>query len=128
MDGRKPPTDAPPRWMGYSVGRWEGDTLVVDTTSLEERTWSDMWGHPHTDEARVEERYHRTGPDTIEYSLKITDPKTYPTPFVSDTKTLQLNLEKAIDEKLETFCVPSEEQRFNKNIRDPAAGINVPKQ
>ena len=75
----------------------------------------------------MEERYRRINVDTMEYSLKITDPQIYPQPFVSDTKTLSLNLEKSMDEKLETFCVPSEEQQFNRNIRDPAAGVNVPK-
>lgn len=128
MDGRRHPANPVPRWMGYSVGRFEGDTLVVETIGLEERTWADMWGHPHSDQERVEERYRRINANTMEYSLKITDPQIYPQPFVSDTKTLSLNIEKSMDEKLETFCVPSEEQQFNRNIRDPAAGVNVPKQ
>lgn len=123
MDGRKHPANPPPRWMGYSVGRWEGDTLVVDTIGLEERTWLDMWGQPHSDQAGVEERYRRTSPTTIEYSLKVTDPVILSQPFVSDTKVLSLGPEKSEDEKLETFCVPSEEQRFNATIRDPAGGI-----
>jgi hypothetical protein len=123
LDGRKFPANATPRWMGFSVGHWDGDTLVVDTVNLEDRTWSDMWGMPHSDAARVEERYHRTSPTTIEYSLKITDPATYVQPFVSDTKTLVLNHEKSEDEKLETFCVPSEEQAFNNAIRNPAGGV-----
>lgn len=127
MDGRKHPADAPPRWMGYSVGRWEGDTLVVDTVGLEERTWLDMWAQPHTDQARVEERYRRTSPTVMEYSLTITDPVLHLKPFVSETKILSLHHEKAMDEKLETFCVPSEEQQFNRTIRDPAGGVNVPK-
>ena len=127
MDGRPLPKDPEARWMGYSVGHWDKDMLVVETIALEVRTWADMWGHPHSDQERVQERYKRIGPDRMEYSMTITDPKAYPQPFVTDTKILQLNLEKSMDEKLETFCVPSEEEAFNKGIRDPAAGINVPK-
>lgn len=126
-DGRALPKDPEPRWNGYSVGHWDGDTLVVDTLGWEPRSWSDMWGHPHSDEAKIQERYKRISPDQIEYSFTLADPKIYTKPFVTDTKILQLNLEKSEDEKLEQFCVPSEEEAFNKNIRDPAAGINVPK-
>ena len=53
----------------------------------------------------------------------MTDPEIYPEPFVSDTKVLMLNVESTMDEKLETFCVPSEEQRFNETIRNPAGGV-----
>jgi hypothetical protein len=128
MDGRRLPTNPVPRWMGYSVGRWEGDTLVVETVGLDERTWLDMWGMPHSDQVRVEERYRRIGPMQIEFTLRITDPVVFAQPFVSDTKILSLTPEKTQGEKLETFCVPSEEQQFNRTIRDPAGGINVPRQ
>jgi hypothetical protein len=123
MDGRQLPKDPPPRWMGYSTGRWEGDTLVVTTVGLDERTWLDMWGQPHSDQAQVEERYRRISPTNMEYSLTITDPVVFAKPFVSDTKVLSLGVEKSEDEKLETFCVPSEEQQFNRTIRDPAGGV-----
>jgi hypothetical protein len=126
MDGRKHPTEAPPRWMGYSIGRWEGDTLVVETINMDERTWLDMWGQPHTEEARFEERYRRTSPTTLEYSMRITDPVLHAKPFVSDMKQLSLHHEKGMDEKLETFCVPTEEQRFNETIRNPAGGVTTP--
>ena len=86
--------------MGYSVGRWEGDTFIVDTIGLDDRTWLDNLGHPHTDQARVEERYRRADVRTLELTIKITDPKTYPQPFVSDALVLQLNPERAMDEKL----------------------------
>jgi len=123
MDGRKLPQGAPPRWMGYSVGHWEGDTLVVDTINMDERTWLDMWGQPHTEEATFQERYRRTSPTTMEYSLKITDPTVFAKPFDSGPKVLSLHHEKSMDEKLETFCVPTEEQRFNETIRNPAGGV-----
>ena len=123
MDGRQHPKDPVPRWMGYSVGRWEGDTLVVETMGIDPRTWADMWGRPHSENLLYEERYHRRDFDDLELQVKMTDPEIYPEPFVSDTKVLMLNVESTMDEKLETFCVPSEEQRFNETIRDPAGGV-----
>jgi hypothetical protein len=123
-DGRVlPNADAEPRWMGYSVGKWDGDTFVVETTGLDARTWLDNLGHPHTEEMRVQERYTRPDRSTLKLSFTITDPKYYPQPYVSDVKTHVINPERAMDEKLETFCVPSEEEVFNKGIRDPAAGL-----
>jgi hypothetical protein len=120
-DGRALPKDAELRWHGYSVGRWEGDTFIVDTIGLDDRTWLDNIGHPHTDEARVEERYRRVDPGTMEMIIKVTDPKTYPQPWVSAPLIHTLNHEINEDEKLDTFCVPSEEEAFNKAIRNPAA-------
>ncbi len=122
-DGRALPKDAEPRWMGYSVGKWDGDTFVVDTIGLDERTWLDNLGHPHTADMRVQERYSRPNRTSLKLSFTITDPKYYPQPYVSDVKTHLLNPERSMDDKLETFCVPSEEEAFNKAIRDPAAGL-----
>jgi len=123
MDGRQLPKDPEPRWMGYSTGRWEGDTLVVDTDGIDERNWADMWGHPLSPRARVQERYHRTSFDTFEVQITITDPDYYTKPVGGETKVYGLQIEKGMDDRLEGFCVPSEEQAFNKTIRDPAAGI-----
>ena len=123
IDGRRLPKNPQPRWMGYSVGRWEGDTFVVDTVGLDDRVWADMWGHPISTSARVQERYRRPAFDTLELQLTITDPENYTKPVGGDTKVHRLQVEKAIDERLETFCVPSEEEAFNKAIRDPAGGV-----
>lgn len=122
-DGRQLPKDPELRWMGYSVGRWKGDTFVVDTIGLEERTWADMWGRPHSDAMHVQERYRRVNYNTLELVMRIEDPKIYAKPWVSDTKILRLGPEQGMDERLETFCVPSEEEAFNQRIRNPAAGI-----
>ncbi len=121
-DGRAFPKDPEPRWNGYSVGKWEGNTLVVDTIGLDDRTWLNNLGHPHTANMRVQERYTRTGRNTLTMSVTITDPAFYQQPIVSGVNSLQLNPEKTEEDKLETFCVPSEEEAFNKAIRDPAAG------
>ena len=124
LDGRRLPTDNPePRWMGYSTAHWDGDTLVVDTNGIDERNWADMWGHPLSPKARVQERYRRTAFETLEVQMTITDPDYYTKPVASDTKFYALQIETGMDDRLEGFCVPSEEQAFNKAIRDPAAGL-----
>jgi len=122
-DGRSLPKDPEPRWMGYSVGRWDGDAFVVDSIALDDRVWADMWGHPISSKAHIIERYRRPAFDTLELQMTITDPDLYTKPWVSDVKVHRLQVEKAMDERLETFCVPSEEEQFNKAIRDPAGGV-----
>jgi len=59
LDGRPLPRDPNPAWMGYSVGHWDGDTLVVETTGFNNRTWLDIAGHPHSEQLRVTERFRR---------------------------------------------------------------------
>jgi hypothetical protein len=120
-DGRELPKDPEPRWLGYSVGKWDGDTFVVDSLGFDERSWLDRMGNVHSDEMRFQERYRRVNPDTLELSMTINDPKTYTKPWVSITKTLGLAPKpEGLDE---IFCVPSEEQLFNRTIRDPAGGV-----
>src|SRR3954468_15302606 len=57
LDGRALPVDPNPAWMGYSVGRWDGDTLVVDSAGFNDRTWLDFAGHPHTEALTITERF-----------------------------------------------------------------------
>ena len=80
-DGRGHPENFPNTWMGHSIGRWDGDTLVVDTAYLNEYTWVDGAGHPQSDEMRIEERYRRVAPDRLEVNLTFNDPKTYTRPW-----------------------------------------------
>ena len=68
-------------WMGQSVGRWEGETLVVDVTNLNDQTWFDRAGNFHSDALHVVERYTRTGPDHLLYEATIEDPKTFSRPW-----------------------------------------------
>jgi hypothetical protein len=73
-DGRPLPKDPDPRWYGYSVGRWEDDyTLVVQTIGMDERTWLDNAGNPHSFDLRVEERYRRVNMDRLELTVTIDD-------------------------------------------------------
>jgi hypothetical protein len=121
VDGRELPKDPDPRLMGYSVGRWEGDTFVVESNGFDERTWLDHFGNPHSDEMRLEERYHRLDRDHMQLVMTLTDPKIYTQPWVSETKDLRLSpLKDFVDE---LFCIPSEEQAFNRRIRNPAGGV-----
>lgn len=116
-DGRKLPEDPDPRWNGYAVGRWEGDTFVINSVGFDERTWLDHFGNPHSDEMRLEERYHRLDRDNLEMNITLTDPKTYTKPWVGERKIFRLTAQKELEE---SPCVPSEEEAFNKRIRDPA--------
>ncbi|HMD36501.1 MAG TPA: hypothetical protein VKH42_16100, partial [Vicinamibacterales bacterium] len=82
-DGRGHPADLDATFMGDSVGKWEGDTLVVDAVGFNDKTWVDTEGHQHSDALHVVEKYRRTGPDTIAYDVTIDDPKTYRQPWTS---------------------------------------------
>ena len=78
----KPAVDAPTdTWMGYSVGRWEGDTLVVDVTGFNDRTWFDRSGNFHSDALHVVERYTLAGPNQLNYEAQIEDPKVFSRPW-----------------------------------------------
>jgi hypothetical protein len=80
-DGRKLPVDPQPSWLGYSVGRWEGDTLVVDSAGFNDRSWLDAFGHPHSEGLRIQERFHRRDFGHMDLQLTIDDPKMYTRPF-----------------------------------------------
>ena len=119
-DGRKLPENPDPRWMGYSVGRWEGNTFVVETIGMDDRTWLDHFGNPVSEDMRLVERYRRLDRDTLELNMVITAPMAYTKPWVSETKIMKLA--PAGQEIKELFCVPSEESRFNELVRLPGAG------
>jgi hypothetical protein len=78
----KDPGPAPAdSWMGKSVGHWDGDTLVIDVTDLNDQTWFDRAGNFHSDKLRVAERYTRTSPDVISYEATIEDPSVFTRPW-----------------------------------------------
>jgi hypothetical protein len=119
-DGRELPKDPDPHWMGYSVGKWDGDTFVVKSLGFDERTWLDHFGNPVSEDMTLEERYHRVDRDTLEVNMTINAPKAYTKPWVSEKKTFRLVPKGEIQE---LFCVPTEEQRFNNLVKDPGAGV-----
>jgi hypothetical protein len=82
MDGRPlPGPDALPWWYGYSVGHWEGDTLVVETVKLKDLGWLDVWGSPITETGKMIERIRRPSFGLLEIDVTIDDPKAYKAPF-----------------------------------------------
>jgi len=83
MDGRQLPKvdDINPDFLGYSVGRWEGDTLVIDSIGFNTSTWLDASGHPHGEQLKVTEKYTRTDFNNIKIEATITDPEFYTKPF-----------------------------------------------
>jgi hypothetical protein len=80
-DGRGFPEEKSPTWYGYSVGAWEGDTLVVNTIGLGEQTWLDDRGHPHSADVRLTERFRRVSSNHLDIQLTIDDPKAYVQPW-----------------------------------------------
>jgi len=75
MDGRAHPADILdyPEWMGHSIGRWDGDTLVIDTIGMREETWLDTAGFEHSAKLHITERFQKTGPDAIRLTTTIED-------------------------------------------------------
>jgi hypothetical protein len=125
MDGRKMPDDIDPRWYGYAIGHWDGNTLVVDSAFYDDRTWLDALGDPHTDDMTMQEKYTHPDAMTLTETMTINDPKFYTKPWVSaKPQTFGLQLPKGVTELAEAYCVPSEEQEFNNNTRNPAGGIS----
>jgi hypothetical protein len=107
LDGRELPKDPNPSWMGYSVGRWEGDTLVVETTGYNEGVWLDLSGHPLSEGMRITERFHRRDFGHMDVAITFNDPKAYKRPW-----TIHVEWEIAPDtEMLEYVCAENEKDR-----------------
>ena len=128
MDGRKLPNvdDYLPRYNGYSVGKWEGDTLVVTSTGFDDRAWLDQYGFPYSDKAVLEERWTRPSPNRLRADLTLNDPTTYTKPWKASPKVWALIPKEAMSISgwsgiLEDRCIPTDESLFNK-FRDHAAG------
>lgn len=121
IDGRAHPKDLEPTWMGHSIGRWEGDSFVVDTIGVNDKSWLDLWGHPHSEELHLVERYRRVDHETMTMQLIVEDPKAYTATWVSDTKIFKL-LPKNKSAMDELFCIPDEQESFIKQFVAPTAG------
>jgi hypothetical protein len=120
-DGRELPKDPEPRWFGYSVGKWEDDTtFVVQTSGIDERTWVDRAGRPHSADLRVEERFHRVDHDTLELSLTIDDPKMYTRPWVALDR-FRFELQQPSFDVREMICSPTDFAEYNKLLGNAAS-------
>jgi len=109
------PKDPDSTWMGDSIGRYEGDTLVIDTVGLSDKTWLDHTGHPHTDSLHVVERLRRVDPNTLELGVSIDDPKAYTKSFSG--KKYFVSTSSPMGEAL---CAYSEMDSFQKSVIEPA--------
>ena len=109
MDGRKLSKDPNPAWLGYSVGHWEGDTLVVESAGFNDRSWLDRAGHPHSENLRVTERFRRTDFGHMQFQVTFDDPETL-------TKPLSLSLAvnyRADTDMLENVCNESNRDKVH---------------
>jgi len=123
LDGRELPNDPNPAWMGYSVGHWEGDTLVVESTGYNDRTWLGD-GYPHTENLRIKERWRRSDFGHLTMDMEFSDPAIYQrawTLAVSGTYSADTDL-------LEYVCAENEKDRTHlvgKNSDDAKKAVKV---
>ena len=110
-DGRGHPEDAYdyPEWMGSSIGHWEGDTLVVETVSINDRTWLDTSGHEHSDKLKMMERFRLADPNTLEHTVTYDDPVFFVKPFT----TKRLFRRQIGDHIMDHSCLENEKDIIN---------------
>src|ERR1700739_1285087 len=85
-DGREHVKDANPTWLGDSIGKWEGDALVVDSVGFNDKTWLDVSGHPHSEGMHLTERFRRVDHNTLMIDITVDDPQAYAMPLKSQRK------------------------------------------
>lgn len=109
-----------PRYYGYSVGHWEGDnTFVVDTTGIDDKTWLNAAGYPHSVDVHVQERFTRIDHNNLQLIVTVDDPKIYTKPFTLGTEYFKWVPNQMLDERL---CVPSQIIDYLKAVANPAGG------
>jgi hypothetical protein len=113
-DGRRLPKEvAQPSWLGYSVGKWERDTLVVETAGFNDKSWLDMSGHPHSEALCIVERYRRRDFGHLDVEITLDDPQMYTKPF-----TIKFTQELVADADIfEYFCNENEKDRAHLGIK-----------
>jgi hypothetical protein len=121
MDGREMPKDSDPLWMGYSIGHWDGDDLVVETADFNDKTWIDAAGHPHSDAFKLTERFHRVDHDHMKVSFTIDDPKIYTASWGWQTDFDLKNWEVQED-----YCIPEDEASYFERELGTPPGKSAP--
>jgi hypothetical protein len=124
MDGRQLPTkiDVPggaeSRYYGYSVGHWDNDnTVVIDTTGVDERAWLDEAGHPRSSTAHIQERYNRLDQYNLQLTVTVDDPKYYTKPWTFMNAHFYWMKDQ---EFAETLCIPSEALEYRDSLARPS--------
>lgn len=122
IDGRGHPDDPDVSWMGHSIGKWEGDTFVVDSVGFNDRSWLDLFGHPRSESLHLVERWRRKDASTLTWQFTVDDPKAYTKPWESDTKIYKLLTgDRAV--LLDLPCVAEDEEAFTNRLRNPARSL-----
>ncbi len=125
MDGRKFPEgdELNPTYLGYSIGRWEGDTLVVENKGFNENSWLDYFGHPHTDQMHIVERWTRPNKATLHYEATVTDTGAYTRPF-----TIAWDIPWREGAELPEYICQENNQYLNRLVDDLGQPIFGPRQ
>jgi hypothetical protein len=121
-DGRALPKDPDPSYLGYSVGKWEGDTFVVDTIGFNDVPWVDSYGNPRSEQMHLTERYRRLNRDTLEMQIIMDDPKAYTKIWSSPPRLFKFE---PGWELAEVFCVVDEETDYAERVRKPAGDAST---
>jgi hypothetical protein len=121
MDGRKLEDDPNPTWMGYSVGHWEDDELVVESNGYNDKTWLDWDGHPHTEQLRITERYRRFNFGRMNVEITYTDAKVFPNPV-----TIGMEMRLRADTEMLEFVCENEKDRQHMIAAKPSDVVVVP--
>jgi len=118
-DGRKHLSNPPPSFMGDTIGRWDGDTLITETVGLHDWTWLDSAGHPHSSALRVEQRIRRPNYETLEISLLFDDPKVYTRPWTAK-KVYRLRPDWEVLEYL--ICEDTVQEKYTQEVLGGSEG------
>ena len=121
MDGRQLEKDPNPSWMGYSVGHWDGDTLVVESNGYNDKTWLDNTGHPHSENLRVIEKYRRTDFGHTELQVTFDDSKVFTNPV-----TVPIHMELVTDTEMLEYTCENEKDRAHMPVGATAIDVKVP--
>jgi hypothetical protein len=123
-DGRQLPANVgqkggpDPRYYGYSVGHWEADNIfVADTVGVDDSTWLNKFGYPHTVDVHIQERYTRKDQNDLSQTITVDDPKLYAKPFMLVTSDFKWLPDQNLAEQL---CIPSQLNQYLSLIGDPA--------
>ena len=117
-DGRELPKDPDPWWYGHSVGKWVDEhTFIVETSGFNDKTWLDSFGHPHSDQMRLSERYRRLDHETMDVTFTVVDPKAYTKPWVGQPRVYKLRPTWELEE---SYCTVEDEQRYFNSVTLPA--------